>query len=97
MIEVPTCPTCGQVLRDDRVGIRMPRVKTRIFDAIRRAGPDGIYGDDLFDLCLRARNVQRETLKAHIYQLNELLVETKFVIRRHAGYYALERRVVPES
>ena len=36
------CQRCGQRLPEIRLGVRLTPLKARIFDLIRRAGPDGI-------------------------------------------------------
>jgi hypothetical protein len=41
------CPRCGGPLHEERLGVRLTPVKTRILDAIARAGDTGIASDDL--------------------------------------------------
>jgi DNA-binding response OmpR family regulator len=69
------CNACGQPLPLLRYGVRLTPLKARIFDAIERAGPGGIDADDLFRLVYsdRDRKAGRRTLKAHIWQINDLL------------------------
>jgi len=70
------CPTCGQALSEERGGVRLTPLKARIFDVIKRAGPDGIESDDLFAMIFAERNVVRATLRAHIWQINDILSDT---------------------
>lgn len=68
------CPHCGQPLPVKRAGTRLTPLKARIFDAIARAGPAGIDADDLFALIYGdRRHRSRETLKAHVWQINDAL------------------------
>jgi DNA-binding winged helix-turn-helix (wHTH) protein len=85
------CAHCGQELPEIRAGVRLPALKARIFDAVARAGRDGIDGNDLFDLFLKDRGVQRNVLKVHIYQINEFLVDTNCTIATVKGRYPAYR------
>jgi hypothetical protein len=73
-------------------------LKRRIFEILRRAGPDGIAGDALFDLVYDGRlqryrgghhgrdeTQQRSALKANIHQLNQQLDGDRIVGERCAG------------
>jgi hypothetical protein len=64
-----------------RLGIRLNPIKARIFDALKRAGPDGIETEMLFDLIYAGRPTQRTTLKSQIWQLNALLREAETGLR----------------
>jgi len=59
-------------------------LKARIFDAIKRAGLDGIDGDELFAMIFADRKVTRATLRVHIWQINDALMGTDLEIRRNA-------------
>jgi hypothetical protein len=62
-------------------------LKLRIFDAIRRAGPDGIAGDAIIqELGLP---VSLATLKAHVWQINERLADSGYQILGRGGYRLL--------
>jgi hypothetical protein len=76
----------------------MTPLKQRIFEIVRRAGPDGIAGDVLFDLVYDGRTPRyrgghhgrdesraRATLNANIYQLNQQLDGHRIVGERCAG------------
>jgi hypothetical protein len=76
----------------DRLGIPLTPLKTRIFDAIRRAGPDGIGGNAIIhDLGLP---VSRTTLKAHVWQINARLAENGYKIVGYGGYRLLKRHTM---
>lgn len=68
-------------MADSRAGVRLSPLKARIFDAIKRAGKDGIAGSELFDLFLKERGGQFSVLKCHVYQINEKLAGTDCKIR----------------
>lgn len=84
------CPHCGSVVRAVRAGVPMTALKARMFDAIRRAGPDGISAADLHAITFQDRDTGIAAVKVHISQLNELLEDTGFVIRSRP--YRLECR-----
>jgi hypothetical protein len=81
--EPRVCPRCGQTLPERRLGIPLSALKARIFDLVQRAGADGIDGRDLFDLAYAGREKipQRDSLKAHIIQINDAIEETGWRIR----------------
>lgn len=79
------CPQCGQLLLGVRAGVALGPFKSRIFDAVERAGRDGINSDDLFDLIYRDRPSGREALKSNVHLINELLVSTDYRIRGSRG------------
>jgi hypothetical protein len=86
------CPTCHQVLPETRLGVRLTPLKARIFDAVRRGGRDGIDRADLFELIFGGEPHSRETLKAHIFQINELLEDTGYRITGHSVARLEKRR-----
>jgi hypothetical protein len=71
MSRVRRCPYCDQELPEIRLGVRLPPLKARLFDLVQRGGGDGITGSDLFDILYPDGNASRETLKAHVFQINE--------------------------
>lgn len=79
------CPHCGKEPGEIRAGVRLSELKTRIFDVVKRAGPNGVDRDYLFDLIMRTRGVKRETLKSHISQINDQLAGTDYQIRCGSG------------
>jgi len=66
---------------------RPPRHPARIFDAIKRAGPSGIDADNLFDLILAGRGVQRSALRARVWVINDVVSDSgrRIVGTRNAG------------
>lgn len=90
MSSTTKCRHCGQPLPEMRVGIRLSLKKARIFDAIRRAGENRITTKQLLSDYDFAKN--KNTLLAHIWQINEKLEETNYRLRGKTGYgYRLER------
>jgi hypothetical protein len=87
------CSLCGQEIPERREGVRLSPLKTRLFDAIKRAGRDGIAGDDLFDLFLRERGANYTVLKTHVCQINEKLAGTDCMIAvtRMGGSHGIYR------
>jgi hypothetical protein len=73
------------------LGVALSELKLRIVDVVRRAGPDGIDADDLHAIAFSDRERSRETLKAHIWQINDALAETDFRIRSKLRRYVLVR------
>lgn len=89
-----TCPYCKCALR---YGVRLPRVKARLFDIIARAGPDGIQTADIIDIC-SDRVIKPTTLHSHIQQMNQMLAQSGIKIAGTygggftAGYRLIRRR-----
>jgi hypothetical protein len=69
------CEQCGQTVSNIRYGVRLTPLKARIFDAIARAGVDGIATCDLFDVVFAndSRRHSVRTLKSHVWQINQRL------------------------
>jgi hypothetical protein len=83
------CQSCGQALPEKRLGIRLTAFKARLFDLVRRAGIDGISSDDLWSLLYPDGGGSRETLKAHIWQINELIADEGYRIEGRDSFYRL--------
>ena len=88
------CGCCGQSLPEVRLGVTLTPLKARIFDLIRRAGPDGIPGDDLFASAFvdRPKRVTRSCLKSHTQQINDYIMDSGYKIipdRGRGGSYRL--------
>lgn len=91
-----TCPHCGRPMVPVRAGATLTPLKARIYDAVARAGRDGIAGDDLHMLIYGDLRVSRYTLKAHIWQINDMLEDRSARIvgqRGHGGCYRIARHV----
>jgi hypothetical protein len=86
------CHYCGQGLPEVRLGVRLTPLKARIFDLIQRGGDDGITSADLFDIAFSDGEHSRETLKAHIYQINELIEDEGYrIVNGGSGYRLVSR------
>jgi hypothetical protein len=68
--------------------VRLTPLKARIFDIITRAGVDGISASDLFDIVF-TEGQSKETLKAHVWQINDLIADGGYRIKGEDSYYAL--------
>ncbi len=76
------CPCCGA---ENRLGVWLPRMKVRILDLIQRRGGEGISsrelcGDSQLIEASTHKRLSVHTIKMHVHQLNERLVETDFKI-----------------
>jgi hypothetical protein len=82
----------------------MTPLKNRLFSLIRRAGPAGISGDDLFTIVYdgrlpryqggragRGERRQRSALNANIHQLNKQIAANGYRIVGRGGTYRLIR------
>jgi len=76
------CPHCQQPLPEIRLGVRLTPLRARIFDAVKRGGEDGIDRRDLVDLVYADEPTKPSlrTLKAHIFQINELIEDEGYRI-----------------
>ena len=94
---IPHCPHCHQPLML-RLGVRLPLLKVRIFDAIKAAGEMGITSRDLRQLIYGkcADEITLTTVRMHCQQINEYLYETEWRIRcpdrRHWQLIKLKRK-----
>jgi hypothetical protein len=85
------CPLCG-ASTDIVCGVRLPRLKAAILRAIKAAGDIGIGSVELLDAVYPERGKpRRETIKVHVGQINELLVETDFRIVSVGRRWILQR------
>jgi hypothetical protein len=75
------CSQCGQILPNIRFGARLGPIATRIFDAVQRAGADGIACDDLFDLIYGGTGRKRSALKGYVRQINDKLTDAIAPVR----------------
>jgi hypothetical protein len=85
-----TCPHCHSV---ERFGARMTRLKAAIIDHVQRAGDIGATSLEIMaDLYCDRRSVSLTTIKAHIWQINELLDAGDWQIRSDGRRWFLRRR-----
>jgi hypothetical protein len=76
-----------------RLGVRLPPLKAAIVDKIRGAGELGIASEEIVaDLYADRRAVGPHTIKAHVNQINDLLVSTDWHIRSDRRRWFLCRR-----
>ena len=71
------------------------RSRSRIFDAIKRAGSNGIMIEDINAICFDGR-ASAVNVRNHIHQINDALAGTDFEIRGGApgmvGYFHIVKR-----
>lgn len=92
------CDRCGQALPEIRLGVRLTAFKARLFDFVRRSAIDGIHSDDLYSLLYPEGGGSRHTLKAHIWQINELIADEGYRIEGRGSFYRLvdlRKRAMP--
>lgn len=89
--------------------MKLSPIECRIYTLVRRAGPDGVGGHDLFSMVYDEMSAyapwahlsrQRNTLKAHVYQINQKLKGERIVGSKCAGgWYTLKQlaRPLPKS
>lgn len=70
------CPHCDRPMGGLRYGVRFGEQATRIIDAVKAAGIDGIKYDALFARVYADRASKRTALKGHIFRINQMLGET---------------------
>jgi hypothetical protein len=76
-----------------RFGVRLPRLKAEIVDRIKTAGDIGVSSDEIIaDLYRDRRAVQPTTIKAHVDQINDLLMNTDWRIASDHRRWFLARR-----
>lgn len=94
------CPRCHQPIRRERFGVYLPELKGRIVDAIAAAGDLGIGVDDLIATVWGTGASNRNTVKSHIQQLNEIFDGSGVRIVRERGgnqpahYYIARRKAM---
>jgi hypothetical protein len=70
----PRCPHCLQLIRSERFGVPMSALKADILDRIKAAGEIGVASDEIIaDLYCDRRPVKNAVIKAHVFQINDLL------------------------
>lgn len=87
------CPHCRQPMRLPRAGVQLPLIKSLIFDAVKSSSSLGIASIDILHLVYEGRKRPNFTaVKSHVNQINDILVETGFVIKSEGGRWFLRRR-----
>jgi hypothetical protein len=72
-----------------RLGVRLTPFKARLFDLVRRGGIEGICSDDLYSLLHPDGGGSRQTLKAHVWQINEMIADEGYRIDGRGSFYRL--------
>ena len=87
------CPHCQQPIAHERLGVVLTPLKADIVDRIKWAGDLGRSSESLIrELYLDRKLVGVTTLKAHVWQINELLAATDWVIESDRRRWFLRRR-----
>jgi hypothetical protein len=87
------CPFCHQTIGTIRFGVRLPQLKAAIVDRIKTAGDIGITSEEIIaDLYRDRRSVSPTTIKAHVDQINDLLMNTDWRIASDHRRWFLSRR-----
>ena len=87
------CPHCGQRMAYVRAGARLPPLKARIFDAIKRAGAAGISGPDVIESL--GLEVGENGIRAHVWQINQILIRfgaSGRIVSRGRAYKIIEEK-----
>lgn len=84
-----TCPTCGQPMPIERLGVTLSPFKAKIFDAVQSRGQTGIRPDELYKTVIKPRS--RNCMKSHIWQINERIIPNRIVCvsNNRQRYYRL--------
>jgi hypothetical protein len=77
------CPHCHQVMRHARFGVFFGPVKVLLIDHLVAAGDAGLTMGEMKDRLAErdGKRRSRNTIQAHINQINEQLAETDLQIR----------------
>jgi len=91
------CPHCHQTIGTMRFGVRLPQLKAAIVDRIKAAGDIGVTSAEIIadDLYRDRRSVRPTTIKAHVDQINDLLINTNWRIASDHRRWFLARRGRP--
>jgi hypothetical protein len=75
------CPHCHQPIAHERLGVSLTPLKAAIVDVIKRHGDLGVSSESLIWVLYSDRKpVSLTTLKAHVWQINDVLEATDWVI-----------------
>ena len=86
------CTYCQQPLPEIRAGVRLSPLKSRIFDIVRRAGPDGVAIEIINALCFDGRSTAKN-VKTHVSQINDALAGSNLRLYggNPRGFYRIVR------
>ena len=88
------CTQCGQPLPNKRLGVEMSALKARIVDMVIKGGDNGVPTDAVYDAVFDQRHCSRASLRAHVWQINELLADEGYrivSIREHNQHKVADR------
>jgi len=83
------CPYCGQPWPIERFGIRMSPLKARILDMVVRGGDNGVPTSDVYQFIFDGRDAQPDSLRTHVWQINEIIVDEGYRIEAVNNCYRL--------
>lgn len=87
------CPHCHQTIAHERLGVVLTPLKAAIVDRIKRAGDIGVSSEGLVqDLYWDRKPIGKITIKSHVWQINEQLASTDWVIASDRRRWFLRRR-----
>lgn len=87
------CQHCGQQIANERLGVTLTPLKAAIVDRIKRAGDIGVSSEGLVqDLYWDRKPIGKITIKSHVWQINELLAATDWVIASDRRRWFLRRK-----
>lgn len=82
------CPYCKQEMPEDKpLAARLTPRQFAVYEAVVKAGPEGIGSQDLIDKCLTGRS--SVTLRSCIYSINQIINPQRLAGR--GGKYTLDR------
>jgi hypothetical protein len=86
---MPACPHCHQPIIAQRFGVRLTPLKAEIFDRVKRAGDLGVSSIEIVsDVYADRQAVSSTTIKAHINQINDVLVSTDWrIVSDHRRWF----------
>jgi hypothetical protein len=84
------CPHCHQPIVHERLGVTLTPLKAAIVDRIKWSGDLGRSSESL--VRDDRKPISMTTLKAHIWQINEMLTSTDWVIASDRRRWFLRRR-----
>lgn len=76
------------------MGVKMSALKARIVDMVLQGGQDGVEVNEVFKTVFRERGCSPHTLKAHVWQINQLLADGGHRIiafREHNQHHVFDR------
>jgi hypothetical protein len=65
-----------------RYGVMMSSLKARVVDLIASGGDEGILIETVWQRVFQPRQASRDTMKAHVWQINQMLADAGYRITR---------------